>query len=85
MSLVQAEIKVAVNTTDEQLVVLESKLEELNLSSNDDKEADPKEGNAEALQQLEEERKALGASCMLLEDLLLKAQEDAVAKAAAKS
>jgi hypothetical protein len=85
MSLVQAEIKGAVTTTDKQLVVLESKLEELNLSSDDDEEAGPKEGKAEAFQQLEEERKALGASRMLLEELLLKAQEDAVAKAAAKS
>jgi hypothetical protein len=65
--------------------VLESKLEELNLSSDDDKEAGPKEGKAEALQQLEEERKALGASRTLLDELLSKAQEDAVAKAAAKS
>ncbi|KAF2826855.1 hypothetical protein CC86DRAFT_369990 [Ophiobolus disseminans] len=85
MSLVQAEIKGAVTTTDKQLVVLESRLEELNLSSDDDKEAGPREGKAEALQQLEEERKALGASRMLLEELLLKAQEDAVAKAAVKS
>ncbi|KAF1935662.1 hypothetical protein EJ02DRAFT_484084 [Clathrospora elynae] len=85
MSLVQAEIKGAVTTIYKQLVVLESKLEELNLSSDDDEEAGPKEVKAEALQQLEEERKALGASRMLLEELLLKAQEDAVAKAAAKS
>jgi hypothetical protein len=85
MSLVQADIKGAVITTDKQLVVLESKLEELNLSSDDDKEAGPKEGKAEALQQLEEERKALGASRTLLDELLSKAQEDAVAKAAAKS
>jgi hypothetical protein len=86
MSLVQAEIKGAVATTDKQLVVLESKLEGLNLSSDDDdEEASPKEGKAEALQQLEEERKALGASRTLLDELLSKAQEHAVAKAAAKS
>jgi hypothetical protein len=36
MSLVQAEIKGTVTTTDKQLVVLESKLEELNLSSDDE-------------------------------------------------
>jgi TolA-binding protein len=85
MSLVQAEIKGAVTTTDKQLVVLESKLEELNLSSNNNKEASPKEGKAKAIQQLKEERKALQASRALLDKLLLKAQEEAVAKAAAKS
>jgi hypothetical protein len=58
---------------NKQLVVLESKLEELNLSSDNDEEAGPKEGKAEVLQQLEEERKALGALRMLLEELLLKA------------
>lgn len=42
MSLLQAEIKSATTTTHKQLVVLESKLEELNLSSDDDKEAGPK-------------------------------------------
>jgi membrane-bound lytic murein transglycosylase B len=85
MSLVQAEIKGVVTTTDKQLVVLESNLEELNLSSDDDEEAGPNEGKAEALQQLEEERKALQVSRALLDELLSKAQEDAVAKAAAKS
>ncbi|RMZ67022.1 Cytochrome P450 [Pyrenophora seminiperda CCB06] len=85
MSLVQAEVKGAATTTDKQLVVLESKVEELNLSSDDEQEARPKEGKAEVLQQLEEERKALEASRTLLAELLSKAQEEAVAKAAAKS
>jgi hypothetical protein len=84
MSLVQAEVKGAATTTANQLVVLESKLEELNLSSDNDEEAGPKEAKAEALQQLEEERKALEASRTLLDELLLKVQEEAVAKAAAK-
>jgi len=85
MSLVQAEIKGAVTTTDKQLVVLESRLEELNLSSDDDEEAGPKEGKAEALQQLEEELKAMEASRRLLDELLSKAQEESVSEAAAKS
>jgi hypothetical protein len=85
MSLVQAEIKGAVTTTNKQLVVLESKLEDLNLSSDDDdEEASSKEGKAEALQQLEEERKAMEASRRLLDEPLSKAQEEAVAKAAAR-
>ncbi|KAF1830995.1 hypothetical protein BDW02DRAFT_591462 [Decorospora gaudefroyi] len=85
MSLVQAEVKGAATTIDKQLVVLESKVEELNLSSDDEQETRPKEGKVEVLQQLEEERKALEASRTLLDELLSKAQEDAVAKAAAKS
>jgi TolA-binding protein len=84
MSLVQAEVKGAVTTTNKQLVVLESKLEELNLSSDDDEEAGSKEGKAEVLQQLEEERKALEVSRTLLDELSLKAQEEAVSKAASK-
>jgi len=66
-------------------VVLESRLEELNLSSDDDEEAGPKEGKAEALQQLEEELKAMEASRRLLDELLSKAQEESVSEAAAKS
>jgi uncharacterized protein involved in exopolysaccharide biosynthesis len=84
MSLVQAEVKGAITTTNKQLVVLESRLEELNLSSDDEEDASAKEGKAEVLQQLEE-RKALEVSRTLLDELLSKAQEDAVAKAAAKS
>ena len=85
MSLVQAEVKGAATTTDKQLVVLKSRVEELNLSSDDEQEARPKEGKAEVLQQLEEERKALEASRTLLDQLLSKAQEEAVALAASKS
>jgi hypothetical protein len=84
MSLAQAEVKGAVSITNKQLVVLESKLEELKLSSDDEEEVSPKEGKAEILQQLGEERKALEASRTLLDELLSKAQEDAVARAAAK-
>jgi hypothetical protein len=71
-------------TTNKQLVALESKLEDLNLSS-DEEAAGPKEGKNEALRQVEEERKAVSASQRLLDELLSKAQEDAVAKAAAKN
>jgi hypothetical protein len=63
---------------------LENKLEELNLSSDDEEAAGPKEGKAEALWQLEEERKALNASRKVLDELLSKSQEEAVAKAAGK-
>jgi len=68
-------------TAERQLVVLDSKMEEMNLSDEDDEAAVPAEGKAEALKRLEEERKALDASRKLLNELLAKAQEDAVAKA----
>lgn len=67
---------------DKQLIVLENKLEELNVSSDDEEEAaERNEGRAEALLQLEEERKVVNASRKLLEELLSKLQEEDVAKA----
>jgi TolA-binding protein len=81
----QAEVNCAIITTDKQLVVLENKLEELNLSSDDEEVSGPQEGKVEALRQLEEERKAAIASRRLLDELLSKAQEEAVAKVAAKN
>ncbi len=62
--------------------MLENKLEELNLSSDDDEAAGSREGKTEALRQLEEELKGVKASQKLLNELLSKSQEEAVAKAA---
>jgi len=62
--------------------VLENKLEELNLSSDDDETAGSREGKTEALRQLEEESKGVKASQKLLNELLSKSQEETVAKAA---
>lgn len=78
----QTEVQGAITTADRQLVVLEDKLEELNLSSDDDEAAGPGEGKPEALRQLEEELKGVKASQKLLNELLSKSQEEAVAKAA---
>jgi hypothetical protein len=65
--------------------VLESKLEELNQSEDDeDEEPSSQPFKASTLQQLQEEHKALSASQSLLGNLLKKAQEDAIAKAAFK-
>jgi hypothetical protein len=69
-------------TADKQLVVLESKLAGISLSDYDDDAAAPAEGKVEALRQLEEERKALDASRKLLDELLAKSQEEAIATAA---
>ena len=82
ISTKQAEVKSAITTADKQLVVLENKLEELNLSSDDDEAAGSREGKTEALRQLEEEFKGVKASQKLLNELLSKSQEEAVAKAA---
>ena len=82
ISTKQAEVKSAITTADKQLVVLENKLEELNLSSDDEEAAGPREGKTEALRQLDEELVAVKASQKLLNELLSKSQEEAVAKAA---
>jgi hypothetical protein len=82
ISAKQTEVKGAITTADRQLVVLENKLEELNLSSDDDDAAGSSEGKTEALRQLEEELKGVKASQKLLNELLSKSQEEAVAKAA---
>ena len=62
--------------------MLEDKLEKLSLSSDDDDAAGSREGKTEVLRQLEEEFQGLKASLKLLNELLSKAQEEAVAKAA---
>ncbi|KAF2463407.1 uncharacterized protein BDR25DRAFT_154604, partial [Lindgomyces ingoldianus] len=78
----QAEVEGAITTADKQLIILENKLEELDLSSDDEKEARSNEDKADAIWQLEEERKALVVSRGLLGELLSKSQEEAIAKAA---
>lgn len=78
----QTEVKGAITVADRQLVVLENNLEDLNLSSDDDEAARSREDKNEALRQLEEELKAVKVSQKLLNELLSKSQEEAVAKAA---
>lgn len=63
-------------------MVLENKVEEINLSNNDKEVATLAKGKTEALQQLEEELKGVKASQKLPNELLSKLQEDAIAKAA---
>jgi len=82
ISTKQTEVKDAITSADRQLVGLESKLEELNLSSDDDEAAEFREGKSEILRQLEEELKGVKASQKLLNELLFKSQEEAIAKAA---
>jgi hypothetical protein len=63
-------------------VVVENKLDELNLSSDDDDAAGSSQGKDEVLRQLEEELKGAKASQKLLNELLSKSQEEVIAKAA---
>jgi hypothetical protein len=63
-------------------VVLENRVEEMSLSDDDEEVTTMTEDRTKALRQLEEARKALDASRKLLDELLAKSQEDAVAKAA---
>ena len=72
MSTKQAEVKSAITTADKQLVVVENKLEELNLSSDDEEATGSREDKTEALRQLKEELIAVKASQKLLNELLLK-------------
>jgi len=69
-------------TADKQLIVLENRVEEMNLSDDEEEVATPAEGKTEALRQLEEELEGVKASQKLLNELLSKSQEDAIAKAA---
>ncbi|KAH8595377.1 hypothetical protein B0O99DRAFT_686797 [Bisporella sp. PMI_857] len=57
----------------------DNKVEEMNLSNDDEEAATLAEGKAEALRKLKEGHKVLNASRKLLDKLLSKAQEDAVA------
>jgi len=81
ISTKQGEVKGAIITANRQLVVVEKKLEDLNLSSDDDDAAGSSESKAEVLRQLEEELKGVKESQKLLNELLSKSQEEAIAKA----
>jgi hypothetical protein len=61
--------------------VVEKKLEDLNLSSDNDDAAGSSESKAEVLRQFEEELKGVKESQKLLNELLSKLQEEAIAKA----
>lgn len=82
ISTKQAEVKSAIITADKQLAVLENKLGELNISSDDEEAAGFRESKSEASRQVEEGLKAVKASQKLLDELLSKSQKEAVAKAA---
>ena len=82
ISIRQYEVNNAITAADRQLVLVENKPEELNRSSDDDDAARFSQGKDEVLQQLKEEVKGVKASQKLLNELLSKAQEEAIAKVA---
>ncbi|KAF2174723.1 hypothetical protein K469DRAFT_613557, partial [Zopfia rhizophila CBS 207.26] len=85
ISTKQTEIKGAIGAADEQLVALGNRAEELKLATDDQQVDESTKSHAEALRQLVEERKAITASRKLLNELLSKSQEEAVAKATAEN
>lgn len=76
------EVNKAITTTDKQLVIVENKLGELNLSSDDEQNDSPPEMKATVMQRLREEYDALDASRKLLLELLARSKEESVAAAA---
>jgi len=85
VSTKQTEIKGAMSAADEQLVALGNRAEKFKLATDDQHMDGSTKSHAEALRQLEEERKALAASRKLLDELMSKFQEEAVAKAGAEN
>lgn len=63
----------------------QNRLEELNIASGNQEEAEGTENKTDAMRQMEEERHALSVSRKLLDELLSKAQQEAVAKAATEN
>jgi hypothetical protein len=63
-------------------VVLQNKVEELDVSSDEEEGSLSPRDKAEMMQRLKDEREALDASRKLLQELLAKSQEESVEKAA---
>lgn len=77
----QTDIASAITTADRQLIVLENKMEELDMSDPDHEEDASERDKAEALGQMQQAHNALDTSRKLLNELLSKSQEEAVMKA----
>jgi hypothetical protein len=81
----EAEISKAITSTDRQLAEVESALGEIHLTGSRHERGQNEEDITNAVKQIEEERAALGSSRKLLEELLSKAREDVIARAASES
>lgn len=78
----QIEIENDIITIDKQSMMLKNELKELNINNDDQEAIESTKSKIEILQQLEEERKALSASRKVLDELLSKSKEKAIAKIA---
>jgi len=81
----EAEISKAITSTDAQLAEVESTLGEVRLTDSTREQGQNEEDITNAVKQIEDERAALGYSRKLLEELLSKAREDVIVRAASES
>jgi hypothetical protein len=85
ISVKEAEITGAIAATDKQLTEVESTLGELHLTDAGQEGAHNVEDKEKALEQIKEEQIALDSSRILLQELLSKAREEVVSRAATES
>jgi len=85
ISTKEAEISKAITSTDAQLAEVESALGEIRLTDSANNQSQDKQDITNAVKQIEEERAALDCSRELLKELLSKAREDVIARAARES
>jgi hypothetical protein len=85
ISTKQTEISSAIGATNKQLADIRKRLEELHVAGDSQEEAESTQCRAEAVRQIEEERNAISTSRKLLDELLAKAQKEAIVKAATKN
>jgi len=85
ISVKEAEITGAIAATDKQLTEVESTLGELRLTDASQEGVQNVEDKEKALEQIKEEQIALDSSRILLQELLSKAREEVVSRAASES
>lgn len=85
ISVKEAEITGAIAATDKQLTEVESTLGELRLTDASQEGVQNVEDKEKALEQIKEEQIALDSSRILLQELLSKAREEVVSRAATES
>lgn len=78
----QTDIQGAISTTDNRVAALESRLGEVALDVDRQKQAEGTADEQDVARQLEDDRKELDAMRKLLGELMSKSQEDAVTQAA---
>ena len=84
ISTKETEISKAVTSTDRQLAEVETNIEELQLGDAGQEQNQNAEDMINTVKQIEAERSALNSSRKLLEELLSKAKEEAILRAASE-